>query len=100
MKRKNRALIYFLAFAAAGCSPVLFLPTIQDAQRSGVPLTELQQGRSIYVNKCGSCHNLYLPEQYKPMVWQEYLEKMQTRAGINDDEKTAILKYINSAQSP
>jgi hypothetical protein len=78
------------------CSTALYIPTIVEAQKSGISLDTLLIGREMYVNNCGSCHSLFLPEQYTKSEWREHLDRMQLRSGINDRQKEVILKYLES----
>lgn len=86
-------LFVLLIFA---CSPALFVPTIENSDKSGVPLERLQLGRKVYASHCGSCHSLYLPKQYNAKKWEEILNEMQEKSGITDAEKIAVLKYLTS----
>jgi hypothetical protein len=79
-----------------GCSAALKVPNSADAQKTGTPLSTLTQGRKTYVGYCGSCHNLYLTEQYTAPEWKREVNRMQQRAKINDDQKEIILKYLTS----
>lgn len=78
------------------CGTALYIPSSIDAQKSGIPLDTLIMGREIYVNSCGSCHSLYLPEHYTRSEWREHLDSMQLRSDINDQQKDVILKYLES----
>ncbi|MEO8167956.1 MAG: cytochrome c [bacterium] len=79
----------------AGCVAALYTPSISDV-RNDASLTELNNGRALYVAKCGSCHTLKLPSEYAPDVWQENLDEMQQRAKISDGEKSSIFKYLRA----
>lgn len=76
------------------CTSTLQIPTAIDEQKSGVPLDSLILGRKLYISKCNSCHNLYLPNKFTPEQWDKNVEKMQNRAKITNIEKEAILKYL------
>jgi len=78
------------------CSSSLYNPTISDARRSGNSIDLLIAGRKTYITSCGSCHSLYLPEQYTKTEWRVTLDSMQKRAKITEDEKNIILQYLLS----
>jgi mono/diheme cytochrome c family protein len=84
----------FIVTLFAACSPALYqpLPEMATAQAS---LEELQAGRKYYVSKCGSCHALYLPEQYEKEVWIKNMDEMQERSNVSDAEKRLILLYLD-----
>jgi mono/diheme cytochrome c family protein len=76
------------------CSTALYIPTSVESQKSGISLDTLLVGREMYVNNCGSCHTLFVPEQYTKSKWRVHLDSMQIRSGINDQQKEVILKYL------
>jgi len=78
------------------CSTALYFPSSVDAQKSGISLDTLIMGREMYVNNCGSCHSLFLPERYTKSEWRVHLDSMQLRSDINDQQKEVILKYLES----
>jgi hypothetical protein len=78
------------------CGTALYIPSSVDAQKTGIPLDTLILGRKMYVNSCGSCHILSLPEQYTKSQWRVHLDSMQLRSDINDQQKEVILKYLES----
>jgi hypothetical protein len=85
-----------LFICLSGCAPSLYIPTVTDAELSGTSLDGLKKGRELYVAKCGSCHNLYLPAAYTKQVWLQEIEEMQIRAKIDDSQKELIVKYLET----
>ncbi|MFZ4399554.1 MAG: hypothetical protein ACOYO1_05945 [Bacteroidales bacterium] len=85
-------IIIFLGLS--GCIASLYLPTEEDAKIYNIPLTTLKEGRELYINKCSSCHNLYLPSNYTKHEWSLNLNKMQKRAKIDSTQKENITKYL------
>lgn len=91
---KTRMLVFFvLAAAAYSCSSALYIPQANQ-QTSLASLGEMQAGRKLYVQKCGGCHTLYLPEKYTKTQWQHTLNEMATKASIDTLEKKLIFKYL------
>lgn len=88
-----RVLALSILFGLAGCTPSLYVPTDEDAA-PGTTREELQQGRELYVHKCGSCHALRLPESYTVPEWQNHLRAMAPRARLSDQELSSIGKFI------
>lgn len=87
-----------LAFAVLvfliSCTSALYVPTASQ-QTESASLTQLQAGRKLYIQKCGNCHTLHLPEQYSKAQWQHFLDEMQQKASINNLEKEQILLYLS-----
>lgn len=71
----------------------LYVPVASDVTATAT-LTDLQQGRTIYVNSCGSCHGLYSPDQYSVSNWNSILPNMAPRAGLSASEKALVQKYV------
>jgi mono/diheme cytochrome c family protein len=94
---KKVLIIAAIAAVWAACSSTqLYKPTELNAQKSGSPLPELQQGRKLYVKHCSSCHNLHRPSEFIPVRWAATLEKMQPRAKISNPVKQLIYNYLVS----
>lgn len=78
------------------CGSVLFTPAAEDAQRMGTSLNSLKEGRTLYVNNCGSCHALHLPEKYTASEWKDNVNYMRKRAKITDAQKETIYQYLSA----
>ena len=76
------------------CSSQLYVP---KEAASTASLEDLKTGRDIYVKKCSSCHQLFLPKEYNEKAWSLNLTDMQDRAKITDAEKQLIYQYITNA---
>lgn len=85
--------ILFLCALVYSCSSALYEPELKDVKDEAL-LAELKEGRKAYVEKCGSCHNLYLPEKFSKSKWETELDEMQKRANLSNKEKASILKYV------
>ncbi len=86
----------FLFGSIISCSPALYQPLPEQAS-STVSFEQLIKGRELYVNSCGSCHSLYLPERYTTKEWVHNLDEMQERSKITDGQKELILIYLKNA---
>jgi hypothetical protein len=91
-KRNPIILLAVLLFCA--CSPALYLPTMTDAAKTGVSADSLMIGRTLYVDHCGSCHNVHLPEQYTSKHWIKEMSEMKQKAKVSDQEAKLILNFI------
>lgn len=88
------ALFVMGAVLAYQCSVGLQIPTQEDVHKSGTSLDTLIKGREMYIENCGSCHNLYLPEKYTQAQWNQNLDEMQKRAKISTEQTEFIRKYL------
>ncbi len=79
-------------------------PTVADASRGSahfpdVTLGELNQGRTLYLSRCGSCHVLKRPAELPPEQWQVEVSEMRNKNGVklSDVEAQAIVRYLTIA---
>jgi len=105
MKAGHLAFPLLLAVWGCGGSPIP-QPTAADASRGSVhfadlTLSELNQGRSLYVSRCGSCHVLKRPLELPPEQWQTEVTEMRQKNGVqlSDAEARAIIRYLTVAAS-
>jgi hypothetical protein len=96
MYYKKKILISMAALVLISCASALYIPTSKDALAQNTSLEKLQQGRALYINRCGSCHNLYLPSSYTGKAWKPIMDKMQKRAQIDDSQKELINNYLGT----
>ena len=101
-----RVLPICVALLACGGSAVPE-PSAADATRASahfpdVTLSELAQGRTLYLNRCGSCHALRRPAELAPEQWQTQVDEMRSKNGVklSDSEAQAILRYLVVASGP
>ncbi|MCX6236761.1 MAG: hypothetical protein NTY07_04225 [Bacteroidia bacterium] len=80
-----------------GSSGSLYTPTNADVTATAT-LTELQQGRTLYSNNCGSCHGLYMPEDYTPVQWKSVLNSMAPRTGMSASQVLLVTKYVSKGK--
>jgi len=100
--RLRLVLLGVLGTVAAGCATTVLQPTPADVQWAqtrwpAVTLEDLQDGRSLYVQKCASCHHLRDPAKYEPGRWPELLAKMQPKAKIDEAQVQLLVQYLSTA---
>ena len=85
----------------AACSAGLPHPNNQHltAARQSEPnvsLADLDRGRSLYVQKCGSCHALRDPSSLPPEQWRHEIDEMESKQGVRlkSDEQQDIYRYL------
>jgi hypothetical protein len=101
MNSKTRNRIVVLAgILFCACSPALYMPSEVDSSRTGISTDSLLIGRTLYINHCGSCHNLHLPEQYTRRHWEKEIPDMQRKAKITDEETKMITNFLLARSKP
>jgi cytochrome c5 len=103
---RHWAALLSLSLAACGSSPIP-QPTAADASRGAthfpdLTLAELEQGRGLYVSRCGSCHTLKRPAELAPQQWELEVTDMREKNGVklSDAEAQAIVRYLTVAATP
>ncbi len=81
-------MIFALLFS---CKSNLYTP-VQSIDN--LPINDLIAGRNSYIAHCGSCHQLYAPNQFLDIEWQKNIAEMQERAQISDRDKVLIYQYL------
>jgi hypothetical protein len=87
----------FLAILMAGitgCKQALYFPGREDSVKTGISADSLVLGRNLYVNNCGSCHSLFLPERFTAGEWTKILSEMQKKAKCSNQETDLINNYL------
>ena len=83
-----------LLLSLGSCSSPLYTPVKENIPASA-NIVDLKKGRELYINKCGSCHTLFLPAKYDRANWTGAVNNMQEKAQISDSEKNLIIDYLS-----
>jgi cytochrome c5 len=95
MSRAAIVAVLAAAASAGGCARTLPpLATQVDAERGNVELASLQEGRTLLLRKCGSCHRPPLPRQHPAAEWPGKLEEMAARSNLDLSQRRAIERYL------
>lgn len=90
----------------AACSAKVSGPLQSDVDRStnkypGITLSGLQNGKKLYDENCGLCHDLKKPGAYTEAQWQQIVpdmaRKVNKKAGttkLDDKASDEILRYL------
>jgi len=97
----RRKLIVSLSVISAGliiaCSTALYIPS-ENLVTPNTSIDELREGRTAYINKCGGCHTLIVPEKHTPQEWKRWVDKMEPMVKMTEKEKESILKYLTKGE--
>ena len=97
-KRIRIGLTVLLTGFVFACGTALYLPK-ENPGISNSDLNEMLKGRAAYINKCGSCHALILPEKHSAGEWKTWVEKMALKVDLTPREQEEILKYVTKNDS-
>ena len=70
-----------------------------DAQRAsvkwpGTTVSQLNEGRQLYLSKCSSCHQPVQPGSIAPSDWPQHVDEMKTRSKLDKHEAVLIERYL------
>ena len=72
----------------------LYVPTTADTTLNAT-LLQLQQGRILYINNCGSCHGLHSPDEFSSAQWNLVIAQMGPRTNMSDTQIELVKKYVS-----
>ena len=99
------AAIVGLSMLLGACGGGLREPTAADASLAaqrwpGTTVSTLNEGRALYVRRCGTCHSLYAPAEFAEPEWRASIAEMRDRAHVQPREEDLILKYLVAVGAP
>lgn len=71
------------------------LINLPDSTNSSDSLN-LVKGEKLYKSKCGKCHALWNPKDYKLKTWKRNLDEMKEKAELNAEEFDLIFAYLRA----
>ncbi|WP_295121697.1 hypothetical protein [uncultured Chitinophaga sp.] len=54
------------------------------------------EGKTLFQEKCNRCHVYRLPETHSTSSWVPIMNRMARKARLNDDQKAAVLAFVQS----
>jgi mono/diheme cytochrome c family protein len=97
-------LAILLAAALTGCkkdtgttTDSLYVPTSADVTTTAT-LTDLQQGRELYISNCGGCHSLYSPDKYTASQWRNIMPNMTPNTNLSSAQVQLVTKYVTKGK--
>jgi mono/diheme cytochrome c family protein len=103
-RRLAAAALVAAALIAGGCAAALRQATPEDAVRlaprwPGTTLEDLQRGRSLYVQRCSGCHNVYLPRAFPPEKWPGLVDEMAVKARLGPGDRDDVVRFLVAVAS-
>ena len=96
-KNKKIAISLLVIVTLVACKSALYIPVAENVTKNA-NIDELVKGRASYIDKCSSCHSLYLPEKFTKEEWAKKVDKMAPKAKITNQEKQLILAYVTKGE--
>ena len=101
MTRPRPIFLIAVVVALAACATALPHLSPMQAQWAAqrwpdMDEAKFEQARSVYIERCSSCHNVVPPKELSLEKWKETLDKMTPRAKLNSEQKEMIWRYISA----
>ncbi len=88
-------MIFVASFAAISCTPKAVPATEGTKVRTA---DELAQGKTIYDNSCGKCHDLPEPTAFTSVQWVGIMNSMAPKAKLTDEQHQLVYDYVVSVK--
>jgi cytochrome c5 len=94
---------YIFAFASASLLVACAPKVIIENQVTPVKVVEtpanqsdldLAEGKTLFYENCGKCHDLFQPSQYSKAQWSKIVPEMAKKAELNEEQGKKILLYV------
>lgn len=87
--------------ALDSCSASLPLPeevnlSVLPADLGHLTVTDLMMGRELYIDNCGGCHRLYVPEEKTFAEWEKIYKEMGKKIHQTASEKQKLFAYLRA----
>lgn len=92
------AALFFYGCVTSLNPPIETDLTVAQKHWSNASLSQLNDGYTLYKNKCGSCHYLHRPNKYSEEKWMYELPEMGHRAKLDSLQLQLITRYILTAR--
>jgi hypothetical protein len=101
IKKNAKPITFILVLAFVYCCTPKLAPPVTDAdvQRGKVFWTDcsmerLNAARTLYTNKCGTCHSLKKTNSRDEAQWRKIIPPMAKKAKLSVEEESLILNYV------
>jgi hypothetical protein len=86
-----------------GCGAVIprvtpELVTLAHQHDPAVSDVDLERTRTLFINRCGSCHAVNDPRDYTPAEWADWLRKMGRKAKLRGHQEADLLVFVLAAR--
>src|ERR1043165_5143670 len=73
------------------------LVSAASARWTGMDAARLEASRSLYVQRCSTCHGLYGPEACSESRWPAVMAEMARKARLDEGQREELLRFILAA---
>ena len=98
--RKQEKPTYYFLIAAASAVGIMFScsPKTTGAGTKMITAEYLAQGKVVFDNSCGKCHDLPNPTDHNVQDWVGIMNSMAPKAKLNEEQHQMVYDYIVSVK--
>lgn len=93
--KKFLPIVAITAFFVYSCTPKT-TPVAEGSQKSASE--KLAEGKTIYDNSCGKCHELPAPTAYTSEAWVGIMNSMAPKAKLTEEQHKLVYDYVVSVK--
>ena len=90
----KRISLFIILAAFCCCTPKISPLAATEAEPVKTVPDKLTLGHTLYMNKCGTCHNLKDPHSQSEEGWRKIVPPMAKKAKLTADQEILILHYV------
>lgn len=90
---KFLTILFAAMLVLLACNPKA-VEAIDEGGSAEMPKSDIGEGKVVYLQKCGRCHELKTVEDYSADRWGEILPKMALKAKLTDEQYRQVEAYI------
>ena len=91
---------YYFLIAAVSAIGIMFScsPKMAGAGTKMITAEYLVQGKVVFDNSCGKCHDLPNPTDHNAQDWVGIMNSMAPKAKLNEEQHQMVYDYIVSVK--
>ena len=92
--KKVISILAIAGIAAISCTP----KTVPAAKSETFAAEKLAEGKTIFENSCGKCHDLPEPTAFTSVQWVGIMNAMAPKAKLTEDQHKLVYDYVVSVK--
>lgn len=80
----------------AACSRKMTPAKTEQSPSTSSEESAIAAGKTLYENRCGTCHGLKKVERWSVTEWEHIMQSMAPKAKLTDVERQQVTAYVNA----
>lgn len=97
-KKVNSTRLFFAAAATCTALVMSCSPKTTASQQKTLSAEYLSQGKTVFENSCGKCHDLPSPTAHNAQEWVGIMNWMAPKARLNEEQQKMVYDYVVSVK--